>query len=105
MQRAAIARALVNRPALLLADEPTGNLDTAMGESIVALFLELNREGLTVVVVTHNLAVARVANRRLHMADGKMIGETRPHRAPTPDAPGSSTPKPANAFAAAVCSD
>jgi len=73
MQRVAIARALINRPVLLLADEPTGNLDTAMGESIVRLFEELNREGLTVVVVTHNLAVARVAHRQLHMADGKLV--------------------------------
>lgn len=72
MQRAAIARALVNRPALLLADEPTGNLDTAMGESIITLFQELNAEGLTVVVVTHNPAVARLACRQLRMADGKL---------------------------------
>jgi putative ABC transport system ATP-binding protein len=78
MQRAAIARALVNQPALLLADEPTGNLDTAMGESIIALFQELNREGLTVVVVTHNVAVARMAHRQLHMADGKLVGGSAP---------------------------
>ncbi len=83
MQRAAIARALVNRPALLLADEPTGNLDTAMGESITGLFRELNREGLTVVVVTHNIEVARVAHRQLHMADGRLSLQS-----PTPaDAP------------------
>ncbi len=84
MQRTAIARALVNRPALLLADEPTGNLDTAMGESITALFQELNAEGLTVVVVTHNLAIARLADRQLHMEDGKMVGQTALNSADAP---------------------
>ncbi len=79
MQRAAIARALVNRPALLLADEPTGNLDSSMGETIAALFQELNREGLTIVLVTHNPAVARVAQRQLRMTDGK-IGEIKATR-------------------------
>ncbi len=72
MQRVAIARALANQPALLLADEPTGNLDSAMGESITALFHQLNREGLTVIVVTHNPEIARRAHRQLHMADGKL---------------------------------
>ncbi len=74
MQRAAIARALVNRPALLLADEPTGNLDSVMGESITALFRQLNREGLTIIVVTHNPAVAAMADRQLRMSDGKLVG-------------------------------
>jgi ABC-type lipoprotein export system ATPase subunit len=72
MQRAAIARALVNRPAVLLADEPTGNLDSAMGESIIELFRELNREGLTIIVVTHNPALARSSHRELEMTDGRL---------------------------------
>jgi putative ABC transport system ATP-binding protein len=70
MQRAAIARALINRPKMLLADEPTGNLDTATGESIVSLFKELNkREGLTVLVVTHNPALAAAASRQIRLVD------------------------------------
>ena len=75
MQRAAIARALVNRPALLLADEPTGNLDSAMGESIIELFRELKQEGLTLLVVTHNSALAQAADRQLHLVDGKLESE------------------------------
>ena len=73
MQRAAIARALVNDPRLLLADEPTGNLDHATGDSIIALFEELNREGLTIVVVTHNAALARTARRQMELLDGRLI--------------------------------
>jgi len=75
MQRAAIARALVNSPSVLLADEPTGNLDSAMGESIIELFRQLNREGLTVVVVTHNAALAEVAGRQLRMVDGQLASD------------------------------
>lgn len=75
MQRVAIARALVNRPSLLLADEPTGNLDSATGGTVIELLKELNREGLTLVVVTHNDRLAAQAQRRLRMADGKMQGE------------------------------
>jgi putative ABC transport system ATP-binding protein len=73
MQRTAIARALINRPRLLLADEPTGNLDQATGDSIVALFEQLNREGLTIIVVTHNPALARAAGRQIELRDGKQI--------------------------------
>lgn len=80
MQRAAIARALVNRPALLLADEPTGNLDTTMGQSIAALFQELHREGLTIAVVTHNAALARLAQRELQMIDGRLCEKPRDER-------------------------
>ena len=73
MQRAAIARALMNQPGLLLADEPTGNLDTATGETILQLFQQLNREGLTIVVVTHNAALAAIAQRKLELRDGRLL--------------------------------
>jgi putative ABC transport system ATP-binding protein len=72
MQRAAFARALMNQPPLLLADEPTGNLDTATGEAIIALFQQLNREGLTIIVATHNPVLAQAAGRSLELADGKL---------------------------------
>ena len=74
MQRTAIARALVNGPSLLLADEPTGNLDSATGEAIIELFSELNREGLTILVVTHNSALAAAAHRQLEIRDGRLLG-------------------------------
>jgi putative ABC transport system ATP-binding protein len=73
MQRVAIARALMNAPRLLLADEPTGNLDSGTAAGVVALLRDLHREGLTVVVVTHNEALAEIANRRLLMADGRLM--------------------------------
>jgi len=76
MQRVAIARALVNVPQLLLADEPTGNLDQATGESIITLFQELNREGLTIIVVTHNAVLARTARRRMELLDGRLVAST-----------------------------
>ncbi len=69
-QRVAIARALVGSPSLLLCDEPTGNLDSKSAESILELFKELNEQGLTVVVVTHNEQVAERATRRVHIIDG-----------------------------------
>lgn len=74
MQRVAIARALVHRPSILLADEPTGNLDTATGDSLIALLKELHTAGLTVVVVTHNPSVASVADRAITLLDGKVAG-------------------------------
>ena len=73
MQRAAIARALINEPDLLLADEPTGNLDTATGESIINLFKELHRKGLTILVVTHNASMATAAQRQLRLLDGRLV--------------------------------
>ena len=76
MQRAAIARALINSPKLLLADEPTGNLDSANGESIIELFHKLNRNGLTVIVVTHNRALAQTARRQITLSDGKIISDS-----------------------------
>ena len=75
MQRVAIARALANRPVLLLADEPTGELDRATGEQIAALFDRVNKDGTAVVIVTHDLAIASRANRRLEMRDGRIERE------------------------------
>ena len=76
-QRAAIARALVTRPRLLLADEPTGNLDSSTGEEIAALLDELHRDGATVVLVTHNEALGRGAQRLVRLRDGRVESEAR----------------------------
>lgn len=69
-QRVAIARALANRPVVLLADEPTGNLDSKSSEEILALFKELHQEGLTIILVTHDLHIAKSAQRILRLKDG-----------------------------------
>jgi putative ABC transport system ATP-binding protein len=71
-QRVAIARALVNDPKILLLDEPTGNLDSRTGQQIMDMIAELNREGRTVIMVTHDPAIARYASRRINLRDGKV---------------------------------
>ncbi len=75
-QRVAIARALVNSPAIILADEPTGNLDSTTGKEILNLFLELNQEGVTLILVTHEQKIAEQAKRIMQMRDGKIISDT-----------------------------
>lgn len=74
-QRVAIARALATNPPVILADEPTGALDTHTGVEIMALLEELNREGTTLIVVTHDIELARRATRRIHLRDGEIIQE------------------------------
>jgi putative ABC transport system ATP-binding protein len=76
-QRVAIARALVNRPSLLLADEPTGALDSKTGEEILALFHELHRQGMTLIVVTHDMHVAAQAERIVTLMDGRILSDER----------------------------
>lgn len=76
-QRVAIARAIVKRPRVLLADEPTGNLDESMRDEILAVLQTLNAEGLTLIVVTHDSAVARRAGRRLRLEKGTVREITR----------------------------
>ena len=74
-QRVAIARALVNEPALLLADEPTGNLDTRTSLEIMAIFQELNRKGMTILMVTHEPDIARYCLREITMRDGRVVSD------------------------------
>ena len=76
-QRVAIARALVGSPAIVLADEPTGNLDSATGEQIMALIDELNGRGATIVVITHEHAIAERCPRRIQLLDGRIISDSR----------------------------
>ncbi len=75
-QRVAIARAVVTRPQLILADEPTGNLDSAHGKEVIGLLTELNQEGTTIVMVTHNSHDAASARRVIHLFDGHIVTET-----------------------------
>ena len=76
-QRVAIARALVNDPAIVLADEPTGNLDSAVTAEIMAIFNELNRDGITVVMVTHEMDIAAQAKRTIRLLDGQVVSDDR----------------------------
>ena len=83
-QRVAVARALVQRPSLLLADEPTGNLDTQTGEEILALFADLHREGQTIVIVTHEPDVAARCERIVKIRDGRVESDTAAVSGPVP---------------------
>ena len=74
-QRVAVARALAGQPSILLADEPTGNLDSANGQAVMDLLRELHREGATICMVTHDPRYSRHADRTVHLFDGKLIGE------------------------------
>jgi putative ABC transport system ATP-binding protein len=74
-QRVAVARALSGKPSILLADEPTGNLDSRNGEAVMALLQELHREGATICMVTHDPRFARHAQREVHLFDGKVVAE------------------------------
>jgi putative ABC transport system ATP-binding protein len=87
MQRVAIARALANRPALLLADEPTGELDAATGEEILTLFNRINKDGTTLIVVTHDERLAAQAGRVIHMLDGRIESASPATAAPLPRRP------------------
>ncbi|KPJ49443.1 MAG: hypothetical protein AMJ38_03335 [Dehalococcoidia bacterium DG_22] len=77
-QRVAIARAVISQPSIVLADEPTGNLDSTNAKAVLAIFQELNHEGHTILMVTHNPEVAAAAGRIFHMLDGRIVGEGTP---------------------------
>ena len=74
MQRVAIGRALINHPQIILADEPTGNLDSATSQMIFELFEELNRQGMTLIIVTHNLELAKKGHKMYTLKDGQIVG-------------------------------
>ncbi len=92
-QRVAIARALLGSPSLLLCDEPTGNLDTKSSASIIDLFEKLNREGLTLVIVTHNEEIAARSPRRVHIVDGRLTDMTLDTNGTAAVAPAAGVPK------------
>lgn len=75
VQRVAVARALVNKPSIILADEPTGNLDTASSKNIMELLKEINEAGNTIIMITHNPALAEYATRIIYMVDGKIVSD------------------------------
>ena len=76
-QRVAVARALVGKPSILLADEPTGNLDSKNGEAVMQLLRDLHREGATICMVTHDPRYADFAQRTVHLFDGRIVDETK----------------------------
>ena len=76
-QRVAIARALVNNPSLVLADEPTGNLDSVASTEIVSLFAQLNKEGITIILITHEMDIARQTQRIIRLYDGKVVSDEK----------------------------
>jgi putative ABC transport system ATP-binding protein len=80
-QRVAIARAIVGSPSIVLADEPTGNLDTATGQAVLALLEELNDQGSTIVVITHDLAISKRLPRCISLRDGAIVGDRMPESA------------------------
>jgi len=81
-QRVAIARALVTEPSIVMADEPTGNLDSATGLQIMEIFRELNQRGVTIVLVTHDAGLSQYAHRILRLRDGQLVGDERVNGAP-----------------------
>jgi putative ABC transport system ATP-binding protein len=83
-QRVAVARAVVGDPAILLADEPTGNLDSSNGEAVMDLLRSLNRAGATVCMVTHDPRYAKHADRSIHLFDGRVVDEEAPPPSPRP---------------------
>ncbi len=74
-QRVAVARAIVSNPKLILADEPTGNLDSSHGDEVMSMLTELNENGTTIVMVTHSPAYAEYGNRIIHLFDGRVVTE------------------------------
>ena len=88
----AIARALIGNPAIVFADEPTGNLDQATGKAILGLFEELHRMGVTIVVITHERDIAARMGRRIEMLDGQIVFDSADNATPTSGSPGAELP-------------